>query len=42
MARRFQGGLDDDTGSREIDDGVGSSENFNGKIWQPDDVSKSF
>jgi hypothetical protein len=33
IARRLQGGLDDDTGSREVDDGTGSREIFSGKIW---------
>jgi hypothetical protein len=33
MAQRLQGGLNDDTGSREVDDGVGSREFFDGKFW---------
>jgi hypothetical protein len=28
-------------GSGEVNDGVGSRENFGRKFWQPDDVSES-
>jgi hypothetical protein len=41
MARRLQGGLDDGTGSGEVDDSVGSREIFGGKFWQPNTVSES-
>jgi hypothetical protein len=51
MARRLQGGLNGGaealgrtrqwTGSREVNDGVGSKEIFGGKFWQPDGVSES-
>jgi hypothetical protein len=42
MARRVQGGLDDGTGSGEVDDDTGSREIFGGKFWQPDGMSESF
>jgi hypothetical protein len=32
-ARRLQRGLDDGTGSEEVDDDVGSKEIFGGKFW---------
>jgi hypothetical protein len=38
--RRLRGGLDDSTGSREVDDGAGSREVFSRKFWQPDGVSE--
>jgi hypothetical protein len=41
MARRFRGGLNDGTGSREVNDGVSSREIFGGKFCQPDGVSES-
>jgi hypothetical protein len=41
MARRLYGGLDNDTGSREVDDGVGSREIFSKKFWQPEGMSES-
>jgi hypothetical protein len=41
MAQRLRGGLDDDTGLGEVDDGTGSREIFSGKFWQPDGVSES-
>jgi hypothetical protein len=41
MTRRLRGGLNDGTGSREVDNGVGSREIFSEKFWQPDDVSES-
>jgi hypothetical protein len=40
-AWRLWGGLYDGMGSGEVNDGVGSRENFGGKFWQPDDVSES-
>jgi hypothetical protein len=40
-AQRLQGGLDDDIGSGEVDDSVGSRETFGGKFWQSDGVSES-
>jgi hypothetical protein len=40
-AQRLQGGLDDGTGSGEVDDSAGSREIFGGKFWQPDGVSES-
>jgi hypothetical protein len=39
--RRLRGGLDDDTGSEEVDDGMGSREIFDEKFWQPHGVSES-
>jgi hypothetical protein len=41
MAQRLQGGLDDSTGSGEVDDIVGFRENFGGKFWQPGNMSES-
>jgi hypothetical protein len=41
MAQSLWGGLDDGTGSREVNDGAGSREIFGGKVWQPDGVSES-
>jgi hypothetical protein len=41
IARRLQGGRDDNTGSREVDDGAASREIFGWKIWQPNAVSES-
>jgi hypothetical protein len=41
MAWRLQGGLDDDKGSGEVDDGVDSREIFGGEFWQPDGMSGS-
>jgi hypothetical protein len=41
MARRLQGGLDDGTGSGEVNNSASSKENFGGKFWQPDGVSES-
>jgi hypothetical protein len=40
-AWRLRGGLDNGTGSREVDDGAGYREIFGGKFWQPDGVSES-
>jgi hypothetical protein len=40
-AQRLWGGLDDGTGSGEVDVIVDSSEIFCGKFWQPDSVSES-
>jgi hypothetical protein len=42
MAWRLQGGLNDDMGSRKVDDGAGSREIFGRKFWQPYGVSESF
>jgi hypothetical protein len=39
--RRLQGGLDDGTGSKEVDDRASSREIFDEKFWQPDGVSES-
>jgi hypothetical protein len=33
MTQGLQGGLDDDTGSGDVDDGAGSMEIFGGKFW---------
>jgi hypothetical protein len=41
MAQSLWGGLDDGTGSREVNDGAGSREIFGRKVWQPDGVSES-
>jgi hypothetical protein len=41
MAWRIQGGLNDDTGSKEVDDASGSREIFDGIFSQPDGVSES-
>jgi hypothetical protein len=41
MARRLRGGLDDGTGSKEVDNGADSKENFVLKFWQTDGVSQS-
>jgi hypothetical protein len=41
MVRKLQGGLNNGTGSEEVDDGEGSREIFSGKFWQPDGVSES-
>jgi hypothetical protein len=41
MARRLQEGLNDSTGSGEVDNSMGSFELFEGKFWQPDGVSES-
>jgi hypothetical protein len=38
--QRLQGGLDDGTGSGEVDDSKGSREIFGWKFWQPDGVSE--
>jgi hypothetical protein len=40
MTQRLWGGLDDGTGSREVDDGVGPREIFSMKFWQPDGISE--
>jgi hypothetical protein len=37
----LRGGLGDNTGSGEVNDGVGSREIFGGKFWQPDEVSEN-
>jgi hypothetical protein len=41
MAWRLRGGLDDGTGSKEVDDGAGSNEIFGRKFWQIDGMSES-
>jgi hypothetical protein len=41
MVQRLQGGLDDDTGSEEVDDDTRSWEIFDEKFWQPHGVSES-
>jgi hypothetical protein len=41
MAQRLRGGLDDGTGSEEVDNGADSRENFVLKFWQTDGVSQS-
>jgi hypothetical protein len=38
---RWCGGLNDGTGSGEVDSDAGSREIFSGKFWQPDGVSGS-
>jgi hypothetical protein len=39
--QRLHEGLNSGTGSREVDNGVGSREFFIGKFWHPDGVSES-
>jgi hypothetical protein len=41
MAWRLRGGLDNDMGSGELHDGVGSKEIFGGNFWQPNYISGS-
>jgi hypothetical protein len=41
MAQRLWGGLDNGTGSEEVNNDVGSKEIFGRKVWQPDSVSES-
>jgi hypothetical protein len=41
MVRRLRGGLDDGTGSGEVDNGMGSRQIFSGKFGQLDGVSES-
>jgi hypothetical protein len=41
MTQRLHKGLNSGTGSREVDNGVGSREFFGGKFWHPDGVSES-
>jgi hypothetical protein len=41
MVRRLWGGLDDGTGSGEVDGNTGSKEIFGGKFLQPDGMSES-
>jgi hypothetical protein len=41
MTQRIRGGLDDDIGSGEVHNGVGSREIFGRKFWLPDGVSES-
>jgi hypothetical protein len=41
MARKLRGGLDDGTGSEEVDNNAGYREIFDRKFWQPDGVSES-
>jgi hypothetical protein len=41
MTQRIQGGLDDDIGSREVHNGVGSREIFGRKFRLPHGVSES-
>jgi hypothetical protein len=39
--RRVRGGLNDGTGSEEVDDSVGHREIFDGKFWHSDGVCES-
>jgi hypothetical protein len=41
MVQRLRGGLDDGTGSGEVDNGMGSRQIFSGKFCQLDGVSES-
>jgi hypothetical protein len=41
MVRRLRGGLDNSTGSGEVNDGEGCREIFGGKFWHPNGVKES-